>query len=348
MAIKGVIKLGKLFDFFSPTENKKDKGIKKTEKLVDEKFSTKSFFKLLKNRFMGLITLNVIVTIFLIPIIMFVLGVTGTFSYYTRTPESNMFLVLDGISNYEQGAHINVLLNVFGETSLLSRNSVTTDIFEKAIFAEFVVFGMMNVGFAYVLRETVRCNPVFIISDFFRTIKKNIKQALIFGAIDFGIIALLIYDIYAYNMNASEWIYLMFFYLSILMIFVYFVMRTYIYQMMITFDLSIKKLLKNAFLFTFIGLKRNFVGLLAVTLVVVLNYLLLSITFTFSLALVLPFVLTIALCGLISVYCAYPQIKKHMIDPYYESIGKTEGEEDDDEYDDEDDDEDEPVFVDRG
>ena len=50
---------------------------------------------------------------------------------------------------------------------------------------------------------------------------------------------------------------------------------------------------------------------------------------------------TIALCGLISVYCAYPQIKKHMIDPYYESIGKNP--DGDDEEDDE-----EPIFVDRG
>lgn len=115
--------------------------------------------------------------------------------------------------------------------------------------------------------------------------------------------------------------------------------------MIVTFDLPIKKLVKNAFLFAFIGLKRNFVGLLGVALVVILNYLLLSITFTFSLALVLPFVLTIGICGLISVYCAYPQIKKHMIDPYYESIGKNEDDEDDEET--EDDDE-EPVFVDRG
>ncbi len=334
--------MGKLYDFFSPTKNKKDEGVKKKERIVDEKFSTKSFFKLLKSRFMSLVTLNVVVSLFLIPVIMFFLGISGTFSYYTRTPDSNMFLVLNGISRYEDGAHINVLLNVFGGTALVSRNSFATLIMERAGLIEFLLFGMLNVGFAYVLREMVRCKPVFIISDFFRTIKKNLKQALIFGAIDFGIIVLLIYDMYAYNMNASEWMYLMFFYLSILIFAIYFIMRTYIYQMMITFDLPIKKLIKNAFLFTFIGLKRNFVGLLAVILVMVLNYLLLSLSFTFSIALILPFVLSVGICGLVSVYCAYPQIKKHMIDPYYESIGKTEDDED------ESDEDDEPVFVDQG
>jgi uncharacterized membrane protein YesL len=212
---------------------------------------------------------------------------------------------------------------------------------EKAIFLEFLLLGMASVGFAYVLREMVRCKPVFIISDFFRTIKKNIKQALLFGILDFGAILLLLYDLYAYNANASEWMYLMFFYLSVLMLLVYFIMRTYIYLMMVTFDLPIRKLVKNAFLFTFIGLKRNLVGLIGVGIIMVLNYLLLSVTFTFSVALILPFVLTIAICGLISVYCAYPQIKKHMIDPYYESIGKSE--DDDDEPED-----DEPVFVDQG
>ncbi len=331
--------MGKLFDFFSPTKNKKDTGITKKEKLVDEKFSTKSFFKLLKNKIGNLVTLNVVLTLFLIPIITFFLGISGSYSYYERTPESNLFLVLDGISKYEEGAHMNVLLNVFGDTSLISRNSVTTIWLERSIFLEFLLFGMANVGFAYVLREIVRCNPVFVIGDFFRTIKKNLKQALIFGALDFGAIALLIYDLYAYNVNASEWIYLMFFYVSVLMVLVYFIMRTYIYQMIVTFDLPIKKLIKNAFLFTFIGLKRNFVGLIGVAVVVVLNYLLLSLTFTFSVSLILPFVLTTGICGLISVYCAYPLIKKHMIDPYYESIGKTEDDEDEDE---------EPVFVDRG
>lgn len=335
--------MGKLYDFFSPTKNKKDEGVKKKERIVDEKFSTKSFFKLLKSRFMNLVTLNVVASLFLIPLIMFLLGISGTFSYYTRTPDSNMFLVLDGISRYEEGAHMNVLMNVFGGTGLVSRNSFTTLLFERLGLVEFLIFGMLNVGFAYVLREMVRCKPVFIISDFFRTIKKNIKQALIFGVIDFGVIVLLIYDMYAYNMNATEWMYLMFFYLSILIFLIYFIMRTYIYQMMITFDLPIRKLVKNAFLFTFIGLKRNFVGFLGVVIVCVLNYLLLSLTFTFSVALILPFVLSIAICGLISVYCAYPQIKKHMIDPYYESIGKTG---DDDEEDDEEDNE--PVFVDQG
>ena len=331
--------MGKLFDFFSPTKNKKDTGITKKEKLVDEKFSTKSFFKLLKNKIGNLVTLNVILTLFLIPIITFFLGISGSYSYYERTPESNLFLVLDGISNYEEGAHMNVLLNVFGDTSLISRNSVTTIWLERSIFLEFLLFGMANVGFAYVLREIVRCNPVFVIGDFFRTIKKNLKQALIFGALDFGAIALLIYDLYAYNVNASEWLYLMFFYVSILMVLVYFIMRTYIYQMIVTFDLPIRKLIKNAFLFTFIGLKRNFVGLIGVVVVVILNYLLLSLTFTFSVSLILPFVLTTGICGLISVYCAYPLIKKHMIDPYYESIGKTEDDENEDE---------EPIFVDQG
>ena len=132
--------MGKLYDFFSPTQNRKDTGVKKEERIVDEKFSTKSFFKLFRNRFMGLLTLNVITTLFLIPLIMFMLGISGTFSYYSRTPESNLFLVLDGISHYENGPYMDVLLNVFGETDLISRNSFTTNLFEKAVFVEFILY----------------------------------------------------------------------------------------------------------------------------------------------------------------------------------------------------------------
>ena len=36
---------------------------------------------------------------------------------------------------------------------------------------------------------------------------------------------------------------------------------------------------------------------------------------------ILPFVLTVAVCGYIGTYAAYPKIKEVMIDPYYDEYG---------------------------
>ena len=49
----------------------------------------------------------------------------------------------------------------------------------------FVTFGWQNVGAAYVLRGLFRGEPMFIFSDFFYGIRKNWKQGLIVGMLDF-------------------------------------------------------------------------------------------------------------------------------------------------------------------
>ena len=90
----------------------------------------------------------------------------------------------------------------------------------------------------------------------------------------------------------------------------------YIYLMMITFDLSIIKLLKNALFFSILGIKRNIMALLAVVVIVAFWYVL-RIAF-FPLAVILPFILMFSVSGLASTYAAYPKIKEIMIDPYYE------------------------------
>ena len=95
-------------------------------------------------------------------------------------------------------------------------------------------------------------------------------------------------------------------------------MRFYIYTMMITFDLSVFKLLKNALIFTVLGIKRNLMALLGIALLVVLNFaaIMLGLSVGFSAPLVFPLFYLPALLGFIATYAAYPCIKRYMIDPY--------------------------------
>ena len=99
---------------------------------------------------------------------------------------------------------------------------------------------------------------------------------------------------------------------------IYAVMRFYIYLMMITFDLSVKKLLKNALIFVMLGLKRNLVALIGLFILFGTNFVLiiLGLSVGFSLPLILPIFYLPALVGFITAYAAWPNIKRYMIDAY--------------------------------
>ena len=100
---------------------------------------------------------------------------------------------------------------------------------------------------------------------------------------------------------------------------------------MITFDLNLYKLLKNALIFSMIGFKRNFLGTLGIIILAMFNYGLLMI-FP-PLGAIIPFIITIAIGQFIAIYTAWPKIYSIMIEPYEEP--KTVPEE-------------EPIFKDRG
>ena len=87
--------------------------------------------------------------------------------------------------------------------------------------------------------------------------------------------------------------------------------------MMVTFDLSLFKLFKNAMIFAFLGFKRNILAFIGIAFVVLINLVIYSFQPLMALGLALPLVVTIGICTYISAYAAWPKIKEIMIDPYY-------------------------------
>jgi len=108
----------------------------------------------------------------------------------------------------------------------------------------------------------------------------------------------------------------MMFYASLFISVVYLIMRFYIYAVLITFDLSVFKILKNAFIFVSLGLKRNILALVGIILLAFIDYFLL--TTIMPLGLMLPFVLLYGYGAYMGMYAAWPKIKQYMIDPYPE------------------------------
>ena len=63
----------------------------------------------------------------------------------------------------------------------------------------------------YILRGMVRRQYVYLWHDFIQAIKRNFKQALVMGAIDLAVMALLAYDLLVYRANDANFLYNLFF-----------------------------------------------------------------------------------------------------------------------------------------
>ena len=185
-----------------------------------------------------------------------------------------------------------------------------------------ITSGLAAVGMTNVARNTARDKHSFGLSDFFDTIKKNWKQALPAGIINTLIYGILLFDI-------------MFFYRSedvvssaglgiiICMLFIFTVMNYYMWTLIITFKFTLKQIYKNSFKFVFINFKNNLICFIAQGLAigVYIGILLLFLRY-FALTLTLEifmFIFTFpSFKFLMDQFCAFPAIRKHIIDPYYE------------------------------
>ena len=106
--------------------------------------------------------------------------------------------------------------------------------------------------------------------------------------------------------------------MNIVIFLIYFFMRFYIYVQMVTFKLSVFKILKNSLIFVLLGLKRNLVALLGIVIAVLIEILcLLGLGgILVPVAVALPLILLISGCAYMKVFAAYYKIKEVMIDPY--------------------------------
>ena len=140
------------------------------------------------------------------------------------------------------------------------------------------------------------------------------------GLIDFIVLFLLGFDLlYFWNSEITHANNLMFYGVCAIAI-LYFFMRFYLYLMLVTFDLSIRKLFKNALIFTTLGVKRNLMGALGIILITGLNLLLFPLFAATPLGIAIPLIIPLlyymAVCTFTSTYAAYPIIERYMITPY--------------------------------
>lgn len=187
-----------------------------------------------------------------------------------------------------------------------------------------VTQGLAQAGMTFVTRNYAREKHVFLPSDFFDTIKKNWKQALITGIMELIIGACLIFDIvYAWDwMNTGESLEIMpmlFFAVSFFLLLIFSYARYYLYLQMITFKFSFKQVWKNSLLLAVVGFKENLIISIILIAIYALAFVLLYYFFWFVLGpLVILYVLFFpAFRSFLIQFTIFPLIKRTIIDPYY-------------------------------
>ena len=302
----------KLFDL-----NRDGKGVDETE---DRTPTLKFFFKLAKRKFSQLLQLNLLMLFQIIPLLVIFFAV-DVYGPKTAMTTDALYVPLYGISKAAPELSATSVLGLVGIQieSALYYTPLMMIITAVMLLFLVITYGWQNAGAAYVLRGLVRGDAVFVFSDYFYGIRRNRKPAFWMGLFDFAITAILIVDLLFLDPKAGSGFGTdVMYFLILAVIIVYIFMRFYLYQLLITFDLSNFKILKNALIFTVLGIKRNLIAALGIALLLIVHIALIILTISYGLAflVVLPFVYILAMLGFIATYASYPIIDRYMIAPY--------------------------------
>lgn len=300
----------KLFDF-----NKDGKGVSKDD--VDGPPNLSTFFKKYKRKFSRLLSVNIFMVLGNFPIFFAGMALAGYGAVHSTVASSPLFPAIYTMSKFD-GSPVTAALNsVFGLQVPLTVNTTVSYILFALSLLTLFTFGLTNVGTTYILRNLIKGDPVFMWSDFWYAIKRNWKQGLILGIIDAIASFLLVFNVgFYFNSLNGAFMNGILFYVSLAMLILYYFMRYYMYILLVTFDLSIFKILKNSLIFSIIGFKRNFMAFLGILALALLN--LMIFFYVPGLGIVLPMVLTLSNGAFMSTYAAWFKIKQIMIDPYEE------------------------------
>ena len=303
----------KLFDL-----QREGKGVSKNVKKLDP--GLKRFFMSYRNNFGKLVSTNIFFILGNFPVIFLISALAGYTQNSIYFPLSDLFQNINGIFASE-GALSPYKLSLYAIEGIQTTSyapTTLTYVFYAIGALTLFTFGCVNVGTAYILRNMVSGEPVFVWTDFWYAVKRNWKQALPFGIIDALVSGILVYNLYSLITSTSDFFASVMFWSTVVIFILYFFMRYYIYVQMVTFKLTVFKMIKNSLIFALVGFKRNIVALIGIILLLVLEITLLIGTggILVPLAVAAPLAILFSTFAYMKVYASYFKIKDVMIDPY--------------------------------
>ncbi|WP_026485827.1 YesL family protein [Caldanaerobius polysaccharolyticus] len=158
-----------------------------------------------------------------------------------------------------------------------------------------VTIGPALAGFNYVLRNYSLGRPVWVWSDFKDGALKNLKESFAVSLINAAVGLVLYVNFKFYSSVPLATIGVVARYLVLMIAFVFVLMNVYIFPLLVTYELRIRDVYKNAFIFTVIKLPHNIGIVLLCIAIAIVSMLLAYLPF---------FLISLSLMGLlVNVYC---------------------------------------------
>ena len=126
-------------------------------------------------------------------------------------------------------------------------------------FIPFMLIGPFTAGYTYVIRNYAKQEPTFLVSDFFEHTKKNLKQSIIVSVLSvvLGYLLTQAFVFYNFFFTANALPKGVLYIIAAFVFALYIIFMFYIYPIMVTFKMSLKVIIKNAWTFTILKLPQN-------------------------------------------------------------------------------------------
>ena len=249
-----------------------------------------NFFYSIKTHLLTLMSTNLLFLVFNIPMMLVSFGFTLFFLPYTNSvfiPESFAQFMYDS--------------GVVGNQSI---NDVGTDAAYQIYYlivlfcvmfllgSTLLVIGPFQAGFSQIYRNLYRQEGVFLFTDFKEGMKNNWKQSLAASIVSIIVTALCLLATGFYLNIGTSWGTAIgtFF---VILFFVFIIIQNMVYTMIVSRELPLRKMYKNAFLFFLLkfGPCLGLALMLIVTLIIIPSFLLITTTY-FAYAVVVFYYLT--------------------------------------------------------
>lgn len=180
-----------------------------------------------------------------------------------------------------------------------------------------ITIGPATAALTKVCRNYSQERHAYVFADFWLGFKQNFKQGLVFGLINLLFLVIFAVGV-PYYMQWAKMMPIMYgpLIISIAFMLVVIMMNFYIYLMVSSTNLTVKQIIKNAFILVYLGLKQSLICLVVYVIMMSLCVLLLPPSIVLILTLPFSFV-SFVNCGL-----CYPIVRKYIIQPYYDQIGE--------------------------
>ncbi|MBQ7990503.1 MAG: DUF624 domain-containing protein [Oscillospiraceae bacterium] len=187
-----------------------------------------------------------------------------------------------------------------------------------------VTIGPALTGMTKVLHEYVLDKDTFIWNEFKKGFFTNLKMSVPVGLADVVFAVSFICSLNVYPQLADQTGSSFYYALCVLAVgfaLTVFMMNFFIYPMIACTDLKLRQIIRNSFNLVALGLKTNIITLLLVHLTAAI--LLILMLLSSSAVLILVPLILISFLGFLIMFNSYPQIQKHVIEPYYEERGES-------------------------